>query len=204
MKTRRIDACPQEKDTLDQPRVSFVNCPYYENTDRRVVCVSNSEQVEADREGFGLNPATPELDSDMGVGSWIIPSKEIENESDRQVVCVSDSEQTEADREGFGLTPSTPELDSAMGVGSRIIPSKETEDESEDVYRQLKGLVDEPVTSGSKGEPSKSKPRIGMRPGMKKGSKSRIHSSRVYSYDKLIEYHPRRNDSDDDSFRLNL
>ena len=87
---------------------------------------------------------------------------------------------------------------------NRIIPSQENEDESEDVYRQLKELVDEPVASGSKEEPSKSKPRIGMRPGMKKGSKSRIHSSRVYSYDKLIEYHPRRNDSDDDSFRLNL
>ena len=92
-KTRKIDDCPQEKDTLDQPRVSFVNCPYYENTERRLVCVSDSEQDEADRERFGSTPATPELDSAMGAGSWIIPSKETEDKSDRQVICMSDSEQ---------------------------------------------------------------------------------------------------------------
>ena len=39
---------------------------------------------------------------------------------------------------------------------------------------------------------------------MKKGSKSRIRDSRVYSYDELIEYRPKRDDSDDDSFRFNL
>ena len=43
-----------------------------------------------------------------------------------------------------------------------------------------------------------------MRSGAKKGSKSRIHGSGVYSYDELIEYRPRREDSDDDSFRFNL
>ena len=91
-----------------------------------------------------------------------------------------------------------------MVVGSRIILSKETKDESEDVYRQLKELVDEPVASGSKGESSKPKPKIGMRPGMKKGSKSRIRDSRVYSYDELIEYRPKRDDSDDVSFRFDL
>ena len=119
-------------------------------------------------------------------------------------MCVSDSDQIEADREGFGSAPAAPKLDSAMGVGSRIIPSKETEDESEDVYRQLKNLVDEPVGSGSKGEPSKPKPKVGMRSGMKKGSKSRICDSRVFSYDELIEYHPKRDNSDDDSFRFSL
>ena len=43
-----------------------------------------------------------------------------------------------------------------------------------------------------------------MRLGMKKGSKSRIRDSRVYSYDELIEYRPKRDDSDDDSFQLDL
>ena len=140
----------------------------------------------------------------MGVGSRIIPSNETKDESERRVVCVSDNEQVETDREGFGLTPATPELDSAMGVGSRIILSKETEDESEDVYRQLKELVNEPVAFGSKGEPSKPKPKIGMRIGMKKGSKSWIRDSRVCSYDELIEYRPKRDDADDDSFRFDL
>ena len=74
-KTRKIDDCTPERDTLDQPSVSFVNCPYYENTDRRVVCVSDSEKIEADREGFGLAPATPELDSAIGAGSRVIPPK---------------------------------------------------------------------------------------------------------------------------------
>ena len=48
--------------------------------------------------------------------------------------------------------------------------------------------MDEPVASGSRGEPNKPKPKVGMRSGMKKGSKSRIRDSRVYSYDKLKEY----------------
>ena len=89
------------------------------------MCVSDSEQIEADKEGFGLALATPELDSTMGVGSRIIPSNETKDGSYRQVVCRSDSEQVEMDREGFGQTPANPELDSAMGVGSRIILSKE-------------------------------------------------------------------------------
>ena len=80
-------------------------------------------------------------------GSWIIPSNETKQESERRVVCVPDNERIETDREGFGSTPAAPEPDSAMGVGSRKILSKETEDESEDVYMQLKELVDEPVAS---------------------------------------------------------
>ena len=91
-----------------------------------------------------------------------------------------------------------------MGVGSRIVPSKGTEDESKDVSRQLKKLVDEPVASENKGEPGKPKPQVGMRSGMKKGSKSRIRDSRVYSNDELIEYCPKRDDSDDESFRIRL
>ena len=179
LKTRKIDDHPPERDSLDQPSVNFVNCPYYESTKRRVVCVSDSEQIEADKEGFGSTLATPELDSAMGDGSWIIPSNETKDESDRQVVCVSDSEQVEKNREGFGSTTATPELDSDMGVGSWIILSKETKDESKDVYRQLKELVDEPVASERKGEPHKSKSKIGMKLGMKKGSKSQICDSRV-------------------------
>ena len=131
-------------------------------------------------------------------------SKETEDESDRQVVYRSDSEQVNRSREELGSALATLELDSAMGVGSRIVPSKGTEDKSEDVYRQLKKLMDEPVDSGSKGEPSKPKSKIGMRTGMKKSSKSWVRDSRVYSYDELIEYRPKRDDSDDDSFRFNL
>ena len=46
--------------------------------------------------------------------------------------------------------------------------------------------------------------KLGMRSGAKKDSKSRIHDSRVYSYDELIEYRPRREDLDDDSYWFNL
>ena len=102
------------------------------------MCVSNSEQIDADKEGFGSALATPELDSAMGVGSLIIPSNETKDGSDRRVICRSDSEQVETDRERFGSTPATPELDSAMGVGSQIILSKEPENESEDVTGSLR------------------------------------------------------------------
>ena len=39
---------------------------------------------------------------------------------------------------------------------------------------------------------------------MKKGSKSRTRDSRVYSYDELIEYRPKRDDLDDDNFGFSL
>ena len=65
-------------------------------------------------------------------------------------------------------------------------------------------MLDEPVASGSKGECNKPKPKVGMRTGVMRGSNSRIGNSRVYSYDELIEYQPRRDDSDDDSFRFNI
>ena len=89
------------------------------------MCVSDNEQIGADKEGFGLTLVTPELDSAMRVGSRIIPSNETEDGSERRVIYRSDSEQVEPDREEFDSTPATPELDSAMGVGSRIILSKE-------------------------------------------------------------------------------
>ena len=63
------------------------------------MCVSDSEQIKADKESFGSALATPELDSAMGVGSQIIPSNETKDGSDRQVVYRSDSEQVEPDRE---------------------------------------------------------------------------------------------------------
>ena len=118
----------------------------------------------------------------MGVGSWIIPSTEFNDESERRVVYRSDRELDNTSREKFCSATADPEPDSAMGVRSWTILSKETEDESEDVYRQLKELVDEPVASENKGELSKPKPKVGMRSGMKKGSKSQIRFSRVYSY----------------------
>ena len=43
-----------------------------------------------------------------------------------------------------------------------------------------------------------------MGSGAKKISKSRVHDSRVYSYNELIEYRIRREDSDEDNFRFNL
>ena len=94
----------------------------------------------------------------MGVGSRIIPSIESHDESERQVIYRPDRELVNTSREEFGSAPAAPEPDSAMGVGSRTILSKETEDESEDVYRQLKELVDEPVASENKGKLSKPKP----------------------------------------------
>ena len=93
-----------------------------------------------------------------------------------------------------------------MGVGNRIDTSKEAKDEIENAYRQLTELLDEsdePVASGSKGASSKPRSKVGMRPEVKKGSKSQIGDSRVYSYDELIEYRPKGGDSDDDSFRFN-
>ena len=51
-----------------------------------------SKTCELLAEGSGLTPATPELDSAMGVRSWIIPSKET-MDSERRVVYRSDSEQ---------------------------------------------------------------------------------------------------------------
>ena len=187
-----------DRDTVDQPSVNFVNVPYYKETGR-VVCVSDNEQVDAGGEGFGLTPATLELDSAMGVGSRIIPSIESHDESERRVMYRPDRELVNTSREEFGSAPAAPESDSAIGVWSRTILSKETEDESEKVYRQLKELVDEPVAAEDKGERSKPKPKVGMRSGMKKGSKSWKRDSRVYSYDELIEYRPKRYDSDEDN-----
>ena len=115
------------------------------------MCVSDNEQVDAGGEGFGSAPATLELDSAMGVGSWIISSIESNDESKRRVVYRSDRELINTSREEFGLAPATLEPDSAMGVGSWTILSKETEDKSEVVYRQLKILVDEPASSENKG-----------------------------------------------------
>ena len=88
----------------------------------------------------------------------------------RRVVFISQSERRELLAEGSGSTPATPELGSAMGVGSRIHPSKE--DSNEVAYRQLKELVDEPLPSGSKDESCEPNPKLGMRSGAKKGSKS--------------------------------
>ena len=127
-----------------------------------------------------------------------------DEDTTRQVVYTSNNELKDISVEGSGLTLATPELDSAMGVGSQIDPSKEVEDEADDVYRQLKEMLDEPVASGSKGESSKPKPKVGMRPGVMRGSNSRIGNSRVYSYYELKEYQPRRDDSNDDSFRFNI
>ena len=127
-----------------------------------------------------------------------------DEDTSRRVVFISQSERSKLLAEVSGSTPATPEPDSAMGVGRPTILSKEIEDESEKVYKQLKELVDEPVAVEDKGERSKPKPKVGMRSGMKKGSKSRTRDSRVYSYDELIEYRPKRTDSNDDNFWFRL
>ena len=43
-----------------------------------------------------------------------------------------------------------------------------------------------------------------MRAGAKKIAKTWICDSRVYSYDELIEYRPRMEESDDDSFQFSI
>ena len=107
--------------------------------------------------------------------------------------------------EGSGSAPATLELDSTVGVGSRIDLTGEGSDEV--AYRQLKELVDEPSSSDTRKDKSKldfKQISRGMRAGAKKISKTRICNTRVNSYDELIEYRPRLEDSDDDSFRFNL
>ena len=138
-----------------------------------------------------------ELDSTMGVGSQIDLSREVsdvEEESSR-VVRFTNKDRSKLPSDGSGSTPASLELDSTTGVGSRLDLSREDSDEK--AYRLLKELVDEPEPSGSRMEPKK-----GVSSGTKK--KSRIRDSRVYSYDELIEYRPRMEDSDDDSFRFNV
>ena len=149
----------------------------------------------------------PKLDSAMGVGSRIDLSEEIYRDKDksRQVLIASKSEQSKLLTEGSGLAPATLELDSTMGVGSWIDLPREGSDEV--AYRQLKELVDEPSSSDIK--KNKSKPDFklvsrGMRAGAKKISKTQIRNTRVYSYDELIEYRPRLEDSDDDSFQFSI
>ena len=143
----------------------------------------------------------------MGVGRRIDLSKENYSDKDKssQVLISSKSEQRKLLTEGSGLALDTLELDSTMGIGSRIDLPREGSDEV--AYRQLKELLDEPSSSDKKKD--KSKPNfklvsLGMRAGAKNISKTRIRDSRVYSYDELIEYRPRLEDSDDDSFRFNL
>ena len=111
----------------------------------------------------------------MRVGSRIDLSKEDYNDEDksRRVLLSSKGEWSKLLTEGSGSAPATLELDSTMGVGSRIDLSKEDSDET--AYRQLKELLDEPSSSGSK--KNKSKPdfklvSLGMRAGAKRISKS--------------------------------
>ena len=140
-----------------------------------------------------------ELDSTMGVGSQIDLSREVsdvEEESSR-VVRFTNKDRSKLPSDGSGSTPASLELDSTTGVGSRIDLSRKDSDEK--AYRLLKELVDEPEPSGSRMEPKK-----GLSSGAKKKSRSRIRDSRVYSYDERIEYRPRMEDSDDDSFRFNV
>ena len=174
-----------------------------EDSSRREVFCSEDERSNVSEEGSGPSPATPELDSAMGVGSSIDLSKEIYRDKDKsnQVLVASKSEQSKLLTEGSGSAPATLELDSTMGVGSRIDLPREGSVET--AYRRLKEVIDEPSSPVNKKGSSKPDFKAvsrGMRAGAKKIAKTRIRDWRVYSYDELIEYRPSMEELDDDSF----
>ena len=185
------DLHPEEEPVLDL----CSEVPENEECVRRVILLSEGERSRLLAEGSGLTLATVELDSTMGVGSQTdlsIEVSDVEEESSR-VVRFTNKDRSKLPSDGSGSTPASLELDSTTGVGSRLDLSREDSDEK--AYRLLKELVDEPEPSRSRMEPKK-----GVSSGTKKKSRSRIRDSRVYSYDELIEYRPRMEDSDDDSF----
>ena len=106
-KKTQIYVLPQEKAVPDQGTVKLVDYSEDEETSRRVVFLSKSERSKLLAEGSGLAPATPELDSTMGVGSLIDLSKEDSNNEDksRQVLLISKGERSKLLAEGSGSTP---------------------------------------------------------------------------------------------------
>ena len=98
--------------------MKLVNYSDNEDSSRQVVFRSEDEQSNVSAKGSGPSPATPELDSAMGVGSRIEFSKEIYCDKDKssQVLIASRSEQSNSLTRGSGSAPTTLELDSTMGV----------------------------------------------------------------------------------------
>ena len=74
-KKSKVDVLPQEEPVPDQRIVKLVDCLENGNNPRLVVFLSKGEQRKLLAEGSGSSPATPELDSAMGVGSRIDLSK---------------------------------------------------------------------------------------------------------------------------------
>ena len=70
----------RKKLMFDQRTVKLVDYSEDEDTSRRVVFLSKGERSKLLAEGSGSAPATLELDSTMGVGSWIDLSKEDSDE----------------------------------------------------------------------------------------------------------------------------
>ena len=120
-----------------------------EDSTRGVVFRSEDELSKVSAEGSGPSPATPELDSAMGVGRRIDLSKEINRDKDKSSLglIASKSEQSKLLTEGSGSAPATLELDSTMGVGSRIDLPREGSVEI--AYRKLKEVIDELSSSGN-------------------------------------------------------
>ena len=122
------------------------------------------------------------------------------------MVCVSDDARVRSPKPGTGLSLSVTALDSILTVWSQVnsqeVPEPRT---SESVMEAILDLVSEPT--GSKelgGDRSKSKPRVGMRSRMEKRSCSypKIADSRNFTYDEMIEYQEKLNNSDDFQFDI--
>ena len=203
-KKLKIDDPLKAKPASDLRTVRLVDYSDDEEPTRRVVFHSEDETSKISAEGSGPSPATPELDSAMGVGRRIDLSNKVNRDRDKfsQEEIYSSSKWT---TEGSGSTPATLELDSTSGVGSRIDLPREGSVKI--AYRKLKEVIDEPSSPGNKkGSPKPDFKAVsrGMRAGAKKIAKTRIRDTRKYSYDELIEYRPRMEESDDDSFQFSI
>ena len=129
-----------------------------------------------------------------------------EGEPSRKVVYVSDYDRAGSPEPGSGLSPSVLELDSIVTVWSQINLGEVQETESCDsVMKDILDLVFKP--SGSKElkrDLNSSKSRVGMSSRTMKSSRStpEIADPRVYTYDEMIEYQEKLNDSDDFQFDI--
>ena len=79
-KKSKTDVLPLVKAAPDQRTGILVDYSDDEDTSRRLVFISESERRELLAEGSGSTLATSKLDSAMGVGSRIDPSKEDSDE----------------------------------------------------------------------------------------------------------------------------
>ena len=199
----KVDDLLNGNPASDSRTVRLVEDSDDEEPTRRVVFHSEDETIKISAEGSGPAPATPELDSAMGARRRIVPSSEDNRDTEvfNQGRFASSSKRA---TEGSGSCPATLELDSTMGVRSRIDLPQEGSVEA--AYRRLKKVIDEPSSPDNKKGSSKPDFKAvsrGMRSGAKKIAKTRIHDSKVYAYDELMEYRPRMQD-DDDSFQFNI